>query len=93
VARRDWLGGTRAALNADAWEAADRSAVAYFRFINHYPVGAYALITAVAVGVFVLLWQAASLTVAIVAVGLCLAYGAALAFVAAARLRRLRGKP
>jgi hypothetical protein len=93
VARREWLGGARAVLNADAREAADRSSVAYFRFINQHRVGAYALITAVAVGVFVFLWQAVSLTVAIVAVGLCLAYGTALAVVAAVRLRRLRGKP
>jgi uncharacterized membrane protein HdeD (DUF308 family) len=93
VARRDWLDGTRAVLNADARETAVRSAVAYFRFINHHRVGAYVLITAVAVGVFVFLWRAVSLSAAIVAVGLCLAYGTALAVVAAVRFRRPRGKP
>ena len=93
MARKDWVGGTRATLNADAREAADRFAVAYFRAINRNRITAYALTTAVGVGVFVFLWRAVSLTAAIVAVGLCLVYGTALAVVAAVRLRRLRAKP
>jgi uncharacterized membrane protein HdeD (DUF308 family) len=93
MARRHWFGGTRVVLNADAREMADRSAVAYFRFINHHRIAAYVLITAVCIGTFAFLWRAVSLTTAIVAVGLCLVYGTVLALVAAIRLRRLRGKP
>jgi hypothetical protein len=92
VVRRVWLGGTRAVLNGDAREAADRFIVGYFRFINRHRVVSYALIVAASISVFVFLWRTASLTAAIVVVGLCLAYGIALAVVAAIRLRRLRGR-
>jgi len=92
VARREWLRSTRTVLSTDAREAGHRFAVAELRFINRHRIGAYSLTIAFSVGVFVFLWRTLSLTVAIVAVGLCLVYGIVLAIVAAVRIGRLRGE-
>ena len=92
MARWDWLRRTRAILNSDAREAADRYAVAYFRFIGRHRASTYLLTIALSAGVFVIVWRALSLTVAIVVGGLSVIYGIAMAVVAAVRLRRLRGR-
>ena len=93
MASKGWLRGTKTVLTADAQDTAHRLAVAEFRFINRHRLSAYALTLSIAAGVFVFLWRAVNLTVAIFLVGLCLVYGIALAVVAAIRLRRIRQRP
>jgi hypothetical protein len=92
VARQHRARGAKTALGMDAGEAANRVALVWFRFVAQHRFVAYPLVIAASAAVFVFLWRMASLSVAIVVVGLCFVYGLALGIVASIRLRRLRGK-